>query len=142
MSKASRKAITATIALLAERFPQCFALYERKRVPLKIGIRRDIEAALNGAITPIELSNALRMYCGNSGYLHSTRPGAPRIDLNGKPAGVVTAHESEAARARLKARKQAKAASKPSRPTTPAPKRLSLADLKTAAAARRKATAA
>src|SRR5262249_34916946 len=36
----------AAIALLAERWPKCFAVYEQRRRPLKIGIDADIMAAL------------------------------------------------------------------------------------------------
>ena len=37
----TRKQIEATIALLCERFPKCFVMFERRRVPLKVGIRDD-----------------------------------------------------------------------------------------------------
>jgi sRNA-binding protein len=85
MSKARhREAVEAAIALLAGRFPNCFVAYEARRQPLKIGIHLDIQAALDGAITALELSNALRFHCGNVGYLYRTRAGTPRIDLDGK----------------------------------------------------------
>ena len=96
MSKASRRqAVAATIALLAERFPQAFVQYGAKRRPLKVGVHRDVVAALNGAIAPIELARALGVYCGNSGYLHNTRAGTPRIGLDGQPAGAVTAENQK-----------------------------------------------
>lgn len=136
-----QEAVHAAIALLVKRFPACFAMYEARRRPLKIGIRSDIAATLDGAITPHDLANALRVYCGNRGYLASTRTGAARIDLAGKPVGVVTEQESQSAKERLIARK-ARPPAKPTQPKAPQPKRLSLADLKAAAAARRKAVAA
>jgi hypothetical protein len=34
--------INATIALLAERFPKTFAVFERRRRQLKFGIHKDI----------------------------------------------------------------------------------------------------
>jgi ProP effector len=126
--------IGAAIALLAETFPKCFAVFEQRRQPLKIGIHADIAAALDGAITLEELSNALRFYTGNVGYLRSLRAGAPRIDLDGQPAGVVTAEETAFAKTRLRA--QRKNSAKPAVPTA-APKRLGLADLKAAALQRR-----
>jgi sRNA-binding protein len=133
MSQGHNQAATAAITLLAETFPRCFSVYEGRRRPLKIGIHKDILAAVDGALTPLELSKALRAYCANGAYLHSSREGAQRIDLDGNPAGIVTAEESQGAKARLTARK----AVKPTRSEPPAPKRLSLTDLKAAALARK-----
>ena len=84
----------ATIDLLAETFPQCFAVFERRRRPLKLGIHSDVLAKLNGAITPKECATALRIYCANRFYLQSCIEGAPRVDLNGEAAGQVTADEA------------------------------------------------
>ena len=44
---------------LAELYPNAFVVYEARRRPLKIGIRDDIAARVNGAIEPHELSLAL-----------------------------------------------------------------------------------
>jgi len=71
-------------------FPACFYVFERRRQPLKIGIRHDIAAALKGAITDKEIAIALRVYCGNTGYLRACK-GAARADLAGNPAGQVNA---------------------------------------------------
>jgi len=130
------QAIAATIALLAETFPHCFSVYEGRRRPLKLKIHLDIQAVLDGgAITPVELHNALGAYCSNQVYLNYTRKGAWRLDLDGKPVGVVTADEEAHAKATLagiKAKREARAKAQ----TQPA-KRLSLADLKAAARARK-----
>jgi len=58
-------AATAAIALLAETFPKCFSIYEARRRPVKLKIHLDIQAALDGAITPAELHKALGTYCSN-----------------------------------------------------------------------------
>ena len=148
MGQSHNQAVTAAIALLAERWPQCFSVWEARRRPLKLKIHLDIQAALDGAITPAELGNALGMYCSNLVYLSHTRTGAWRLDLDGKPAGVVTADEEAHAKATLagiRAKKEARtaAAKATAQPVIPQPpKRLSLADLKAAAVARRRATAA
>ena len=42
----------AVITLRAELFPSCFFVYEGHRRPLKIGIRDDIAAQVDGAIGP------------------------------------------------------------------------------------------
>jgi len=61
MGQSHNQAVTAAIALLAETFPQCFSVYEGRR-PLKLKIHLDIQAALDGAITPAELHKALGAY--------------------------------------------------------------------------------
>jgi sRNA-binding protein len=133
MSQGHSQAATAAIALLAETFPKCFSVYEGRRRPLKIGIHNDILGAVDGALTPLELSKAMGAYCANSAYLRSSQEGAQRIDLDGNPAGTVTADEEAHAKARLAARK----AFKPTTSEPPVPKRLSLADLKASALARK-----
>jgi ProP effector len=143
MSQSHNQAVTAAIALLAETFPKCFSVYEGRRRPLKLGIHKNILAAVDGALTPLELGKALGAYCANRVYLGHTRTGAWRLDLDGNPAGVVTANEEAHAKATLagiRAKKEArtataKAAAQPAIPQPP--KRLSLADLKAAALARK-----
>jgi ProP effector len=138
----------AGIALLEERIPKAFFVREVKRRPLKVGIRNDVIARLDGALTPSELSNALRTYCRNRAYLEHMRPGAIRIDLDGNFAGTVSTDDAkrateELARRLLKAaaRREAAAAAGPVHsspaPMSEKPKRLGLADLKQAALARR-----
>jgi sRNA-binding protein len=109
----------AGIALLAKTFPRCFVVHEAKRKPVKIGIDRDIAAKL-GAMPPA-LSIALKYYVGNAVYLAQMRDGAPRIDLNGKPAGAVTADQAANARARLAGRKKKSAAPAAHPPTNETP---------------------
>jgi sRNA-binding protein len=134
------QAAAAAIALLAEAFPKTFFVYQEHRHPLKLGIDLDILAALASAIPPAELHRALGFYCSNPSYLGRLREGTSRLDLDGKPAGVVTADEEALARARLasiKAKKEARAAAAKVQAPAPAVKRLSLADLKAAAVARK-----
>jgi len=145
MSQGHNQAARAGITLLAELYPKCFSVYEGRRRPLKLKIHLDIQAPLDGAITPAELSKALGMDCSNPAYLGHTRKGAWRLDLDGKPAGIVTADEEAHAKATLagiRAKKEvrtatAKAAAQPviSQPA----KRLSLTDLKAAVLARKTA---
>jgi sRNA-binding protein len=143
MSQSHNQAVAAVIALLAETFQKCFSVHEGRRRPLKLKIHLDIQAALDGAITPAELHKALGMYCSNPVYLGHTRKGAWRLDLDGKPAGIVTADEEAHAQATLagiRAKREARAATaKPAaQPAIPQPaQRLSLADLKAAALARK-----
>jgi ProP effector len=143
---------TALIGQMAERWPKCFAIFERRRKPLKLGIHNDIDVA----VTPEELGLALRLYVSNPRYLRSMRAGADRIDLDGNPAGTVTESEAAAAAHQLARRVARKARmvtvktvtepnlaetveSEPQGPATPTPtiKRIGLADLPEAARLRK-----
>ena len=151
-----RKAIEAVklIEKLAALYPRCFFVYERKRKPLKIGIHEELGP---------EFSAALWHYTGNAGYLGaSVVAGTPRIDLQGNPAGEITTADADNAAKRLalyrKWRREHQGARRALSDETPRravstdapgardsspqqqstqPKRLGLADLKTAAQARK-----
>jgi ProP effector len=137
MNDTKKRRDTTVAAVIA------LSVYQGRRRPLKLKIHLDIQAAPDGAITPAELSRALGIYCSNEAYLGNTRTGAWRLDLDGKPTGTVTADEEAHAKATLagiRAKKEArtataKAAAPPASPQPP--KRLSLADLKAAALARK-----
>jgi ProP effector len=136
--------VGAAIALLSEKFPKCFAVFEQRRLPLKIGIHKDILTRLDGALTPSELTAALRAYVSNGTYRRRLLEGTERIDLDGNPCGVVTVAQEADARSKIAAangraaaaRKQQKAVQQPAQPEQP--KRDGLSDLR-AAAQRRKA---
>jgi ProP effector len=145
----------AAIAMLAETWPVCFSVYERRRRPLRLGIHRDILTALDGAVTSQELSRALRYYTGNTWYLRALVAGAARVGLAGNPAGTVSAEEAAAAALRLAGRKKkrrqvsstpASMSAPPPTPTSmpappPAP-RIGLADLRRASQLRKAREAA
>ena len=78
---------------LAEAYPACFD-WENPR-PLKINIHRDWMTAGHDRIA---VQRALGRYGQADRYRKALQTGAPRIDLQGQPAGVVT--EKEAAHAR------------------------------------------
>ena len=134
-------AVDAAIALLAETWPACFCVYERRRRPLQLGIRQDVLAGLGGAMTEQELRRALRYYTGNAWYLRASIAGTMRVDLNGSPACAVSAEEAAVAVGRLAARqrrRQAPPAPTPAPPNPlPVPKRIGLADLRQAAQLRK-----
>jgi ProP effector len=143
----SKETIEATLAELTRQFPAAFSAEPAHVKPLKIGILRDIYA--ESVVSHRRLTAAMRSYCNGVHYLKGSKEGAARFDLAGEPAGAVTAAEAESARKRLTTR--AEAAAKPAGETPegsdadqpkPAPahappgqKRLSLGDLKRAAAA-------
>jgi sRNA-binding protein len=117
------------LELLRERFPKCFTRYPQPRRPLKIGIHKDVCAALAGVASRRILRQALAAYT-SAAYREQLKPGAVRIDLAGEPAGEVTP-EQVSPPSKPRARRGSHS------PTPVAAKRLSLADLKAAGAARR-----
>jgi hypothetical protein len=136
--------IEATIAELVAAFPATFTLEPSQVRPLKLGIRDELFT--QSAISHRRITAALRAYCNSVHYLKANTEGAVRLDLAGESAGIVTSVEAEFASGRLT--KLAKTVDKPSGKAPngdcpgPAhvptgPKRLSLGDLKRAAAARR-----
>ena len=155
MNKQRLAAALDLIGVLAERFPACFAVNPSYRQPLKLGIHVDILAQLSDTIAPRDLSVALRIYCSNIKYLKALVAGADRVDLNGMPAGTVTAEHADIANAQYEERRDKhKAKQKQQAPTNgaaksglrpvtvekkpdAAPRRISLADLRMAAQARR-----
>ena len=157
MSKTARRAkVGAIIELLCDRFPQTFS--RRGPKPLKVGVYDDALAMLGDAVQPRGLQSALRAYTSNAGYLRALSAGACRVDLDGNPAGTVTAEDEAVAKARLA--ELAKGTAPPAKvpaaqamtkaspiepaeenPKPPAPKRLSLADLREAGRRRRESAA-
>ena len=91
----------AALVHLAEWFPQTFVLekYLPHR-PLKIGICPDILARCP-FLTRRELGTVLGVYASRVMYLQSLVAGAIRIDLDGNPAGEVSAADAEHAAATL-----------------------------------------
>lgn len=100
MSKSctTRDAADAALALLCQRWPKCFFMYQRRRRPLKIGIHKDIP---DGLIKPKILRLAFRLYINNAGYLNGMRLGVARVDLNGEVAGTVDESAAKSAQVRL-----------------------------------------
>src|SRR5262249_52191456 len=123
------------LELLCERFPRTFMRDPAGRVPLKRGIDRDLVVRLDGLSSRTALKRVLGSYTACAEYRARLLEGAVRIDLDGKPAGAVTAGEAAYALAPKPAK------TKPASSTSPAPppksKRLSLDDLRRAARQRK-----
>lgn len=96
--------------LLTERFPVCFS-WENPR-PLKIGIFKDLLEALGevSGRSLMDLKKTVARYCNRPRYQKCLQEGAIRIDLEGKPAGVVTAESAAHANVELNAWNMRKAA--------------------------------
>ena len=93
--------IHAALTRLAEWFPQTFVLEKHlPHRPLKVGIAADILARCP-VLTRRELGPVLGVYAKRVMYLQSLVAGAIRIDLDGNPAGEVSAADAEHAAATL-----------------------------------------
>jgi len=121
--------LETTLELLRKKFPNCFARRPQPPRPLKIGIHRDARAALAGTVSVRALRRALTAYVNDPAYRKALKPGAVRVDLSGEPAGEVMPEEIPPPKP--------KTLPHGSHSPTSNPKRLSLADLKAAAVARR-----
>jgi len=119
------------LELLCERFPGTFARNPAERQPLQRGIDRALVACLGGIVSRSALKRMLSIYTACPEYRATLIEGAARIDLDGNPAGAVTAREAAYALAPRPAK------TKPAPSTPPAPKRLSLDDLRRAARQRK-----
>jgi ProP effector len=88
------------IKLLCEKFPHAFLQFEQRRKPLALGIHKEVAAAMP-ALTMEQIHAVMRVYVTNVAYLRACREGAPRINILGHEAGVVTAAEADNSAARL-----------------------------------------
>lgn len=95
-----KQTITATREQLAAAFPLCFKPKREAKLPLKIGIHRDIRER-QPELPMRRLRRALADYTSGPTYLAALVEGAPRIDLDGNAVGVVTAAEAATAAAHL-----------------------------------------
>ncbi len=94
----NRAANMAALQQLSEAYPNTF---DRKNVrPLKIGIQDDLVA--DEKLAKNKIKRALASYVRSINYLRSLQEGADRVDINGEPAGAVTAEEAEHAKGKLK----------------------------------------
>jgi ProP effector len=97
----TKQDIHAALTHLAEAFPQTFVLERcRPHRPLKIGIAADLQARCP-ALEWRVLKVALAAYTGRVMYLRGLVEGAARVDLDGNPAGEVTARDAEYAATKL-----------------------------------------
>ena len=84
----------AILAQLVEKRPTTFAPRGKACWPLKIGIHEDIGADLPDA-TRDDISRFLRVYTNNRRYWRSLKEGAPRLAIDGQPAGEVSTRDAE-----------------------------------------------
>ncbi len=79
---------------LRQRFP---ALFAGPSKPLKLRIQADIQARAPGVFSKAALSAFLHRHTGRTGYLIALTRAAHRVDLDGAPAGEISAEHRQAA---------------------------------------------
>ena len=85
----------AAIWPLQKHFPLAFPVNPAPKVPLKEGILKDAEQHLELlGITHEQLKLGISTWCRGSRYWASMMENAPRLDLTGQSAGVVTASQA------------------------------------------------
>lgn len=93
------------IRRLQKHFPLAFPVNPAPKVPLKEGILKDAEQHLERlGITGDQLKQSIATWCRGTRYWAAMTENAPRLDLDGQPAGTVTA--SQAVYAKQQARRQ------------------------------------
>jgi sRNA-binding protein len=90
---------------LTDRFSNCFRPLGQPRLPLKIGIDKDVRAAAPD-LDADDVSSAIRFYVRSTSYHQgSLVEGTARIDLDGNPCGAVDATQAKGSAALLLRRK-------------------------------------
>ncbi|MFG6448683.1 ProQ/FINO family protein [Roseateles sp. BYS180W] len=87
---------------LKQNFP---ALFGGTAKPLKLRIQADIQQRSPGLFTKAELSAVLRRYTGSTSYLVALTREQQRYDLDGQPAGELSAEHRDAATQELQRRR-------------------------------------
>jgi ProP effector len=90
------------LAKLTELFP---ALFTGPVKPLKLRIQADIQERAPGVFTKADLSSFFRRYTGATSYLAAVSRGQQRFDLDGQPAGELTAEHRQVAADELQRRR-------------------------------------
>ena len=99
------------IRRLQKHFPLAFPVNPAPKVPLKEGILKDAEQHLGTlGISIDQLKLGIAAWCQGNRYWASMKENAPRLDLTGQAAGVVTASQAlhasrQARRKRAQARR-------------------------------------
>lgn len=87
--------VVITISRLQKQFPLAFPKKPAAKLPLKLGIHKDLYAQAEALkLTNAEIKEAVKTWCQGSRYWACVTEGAPRLDLAGAPAGEVTAAEA------------------------------------------------
>lgn len=103
--------VVITISRLQRLFPKTFPKKPAPKVPLKLGIHKELHLQSEALkLSPEAITEAVKTWCRGSRYWACMVQDAPRLDLAGEPAGTVT--EAEAKFAKMLASRQRASAAK------------------------------
>jgi ProP effector len=95
-----RRAIDELIVVLSQLFPRTFVAQKwEQHVPLKVGTGDELID--QGILAPGECARTLGRYTARRSYQAALAVGGQRIDLDGNPAGEVSAAQQQAAKAAI-----------------------------------------
>lgn len=122
---------------LQKHFPRAFPRNPAPKVPLKQGILEDAQQHLEAlGMTAEQLKQAIGAWCQGGRYWACLTENAERVDLQGQPAGQVTAAQAMYARKlasqRARQQSQERRAKRPRPVESPAPAEAAEADSSTA----------
>ncbi|WP_277182604.1 ProQ/FinO family protein [Caballeronia sp. BR00000012568055] len=84
------------VATLQKNFPRAFPRSPTPKVPLKVGILKDVLAqAASIGLSARDIRNGIKLWCRGHHYWTCLTEGSARIDLHGAVVGVVSADEAE-----------------------------------------------
>lgn len=102
--------VVLVIGQLQKQFPNAFPKNPAPKLPLKIGIHRDLlEQSETLGISKKALREAIKVWCCGNRYWDCVVEGAVRVDLKGESVGVVTKEEATQSQA-FKAKRHGKKA--------------------------------
>jgi ProP effector len=102
-------AVVLIIGQLQKKFPLAFPKKPAPKVPLKIGIHKDLLGQVEQiGMSENELREAIKTWCRGQRYWDCLVEDAVRVDLDGNAVGLVTKEEAQKMK-QLKAKAKAKA---------------------------------
>ena len=111
--------VLQAVVKLQKRFPQTFPKNPAPKVPLKIGIFKDlVQQAQELGLTEPALRDAIRTWCRGTRYWACLVESAPRVDRAGQAAGHVAQADAKRAQ-QLQAQRAARALSRPETASKP-----------------------
>ncbi len=100
--------VLIAISRLQRQFPKAFPKKPAAKVPLKLGVLEDLQQHAQALqLSADEIKVAVKTWCDGRRYWDSMVEAAARVDLNGEPAGAVTANEAQHAK-RMASRRHGK----------------------------------
>jgi ProP effector len=92
----SADAAARAVVTLQKNFPRAFPRGPVPKVPLKVGILKDVLAqAASIGLSERDVRNGLKLWCRGHHYWTRLTAGSGRVDLKGAIVGVVSANEAE-----------------------------------------------